>query len=96
MSVEGVARTLRKPCRRPSGGRRGGCELALQPRHPELDRGRGGLRPDEADLLHQRGNALARAGDRLGAAGAHAEARELYARHGAGAAWLELVTGARR
>ena len=50
-----------------------------------------GLRPDEADVLHQRGIALARAGDRAGAADARAEAAELYARHGAGAAWLKLT-----
>ena len=53
-----------------------------------------GLAPDEADALRERGAALARAGDAAGAAELDAAAVELYARHGAGPAWLELA-GAR-
>jgi len=48
------------------------------------------LRPDEADILHQRGRARSRAGDAAGAADMRAAA-EIYARHGAGAAWSRLA-----
>ncbi len=49
------------------------------------------LPPDEADALHQWGLALARAGERSRAAEMLAAAADVYARHGAGAPWLELV-----
>jgi tetratricopeptide (TPR) repeat protein len=53
--------------------------------------GRFGLRADEADGLHQWGLALARAGDGAGAAGKLEAAAEIYAAHGAGAAWLRRL-----
>jgi tetratricopeptide (TPR) repeat protein len=55
--------------------------------------GRFGLRTDEADGLHQWGLALARAGDSAGAAGKLEAAAEIYAAHGAGAAWLRRLEG---
>ena len=54
-----------------------------------------GLRPDEADGLHQWGLALARAGDRSRAVEKLDAAAEIYARHGAGAAWLDSVGAGR-
>ena len=54
-----------------------------------------GLRPDEADGLHQWGLALARAGDRSRAVEKLDAAAEIYARHGAGAAWLDSVRAGR-
>src|SRR5215207_8672447 len=53
-----------------------------------------GLRPDEADGLHQRGLALVRAGDRSRAVEMLDAATGIYARHGAGAPWLERVGAA--
>ena len=55
-----------------------------------------GLPPDEADGLHEWGLALARAGDRSRAAEKLDAAADVYARHGAGAAWLERVRSATR
>jgi tetratricopeptide (TPR) repeat protein len=54
-----------------------------------------GLPPDEADGLHEWGLALARAGDRSRAAEKLDAAADVYARHGAGAAWLERVRSER-
>jgi DNA-binding SARP family transcriptional activator/tetratricopeptide (TPR) repeat protein len=52
-----------------------------------------GLLADEAEGLHQWGLALARAGDRSGAAEKLEAAAEIYGGHGAGAAWLQRVRG---
>jgi len=50
---------------------------------------------ERAECLHEWGRALARAGDRAGAAGKHAAARELYLLHGAGRPWLQRLDAER-
>ncbi len=87
-------------------GRRGtatlaeGVALSFEGRHDQADARFGEaletlrrfrLRGEEADCLHQRGLAQARAGDRSRAADSLAAAAGIYEQHGAGSAWLERV-----
>jgi DNA-binding SARP family transcriptional activator/tetratricopeptide (TPR) repeat protein len=82
-----------------------GVELAFEDRLDEADvafnRARASFRryrlpADEADVLHEWGRALSRAGEGAAAADKLDEAVEILRRHGAGPPWLERVAADRK